>query len=82
MKLALLLFLLAADQLPEAPGKATIVKVCSTCHGPEAVTGMGHDRAGWKDLVSDMVDKGAVANEKQVSEIVDYLVRAFPKKPR
>jgi len=43
---------------------------------------MGHDRAGWKDLVSDMVDKGAVANEKQVSEIVDYLVRAFPKKPR
>ncbi|MES1261241.1 MAG: cytochrome c [Acidobacteriota bacterium] len=82
MKLALFLLLLADDPLPNAPGKAAFVKVCGDCHGPEVVTGMGHDRQGWKDVVDEMVDKGATANPKQLAEIVDYLVKAFPKKPR
>lgn len=82
MKLLLLLMLLADDKLPNAPGKAAFVKICGACHGPEVVTGMGHDREGWKDVVSDMVDKGAAANEKETAEIIDYLVKAFPKKPR
>ena len=72
----------AADKLPDAPGKAAFVRVCGDCHGPEAVTGMGHDRSGWKDVVDEMVDKGATASAAEVKEIIDYLVRAFPKKPR
>jgi mono/diheme cytochrome c family protein len=73
---------LAQDKLPDLPGKDAFVKVCGGCHGPDAVTGMGHDRSGWKDLVDEMVDKGATATPAQRNEIIDYLVRAFPKKPR
>ena len=73
---------LADDKLPEAPGKAAFVKVCGDCHGPDVVTGMGHDRAGWKDVVDEMVDKGAAATPAEIKEIVDYLAKAFPKKPR
>jgi hypothetical protein len=73
---------LADDKLPDAPGKAAFVKVCGDCHGPEVVNGMGHDRSGWKDVVDEMVDKGATATPAQVKEIIDYLVKAFPKKTR
>jgi len=73
---------LADDKLPDAFGKTTFVKVCGDCHGPEVVNGMGHDRPGWKDLVDEMIDKGATATPAEVKEIIDYLVKAFPKKPR
>lgn len=84
MRLAAALFVavpcFAADRLPDAPGKATYVRVCGECHGPDAVTSMRHDRAGWRDIVDEMVLKGATADEKEIREIVAYLARAFPKK--
>ena len=72
----------ADDKLPEAPGKATYVRVCGTCHGPDVVTGMGHDRAGWKDIVDEMVDKGATATQAEVLQVLEYLTKSFPKKSR
>jgi cytochrome c5 len=72
----------AADQLPDGPGKATLIKVCTDCHGAEVVTGMSHDRQGWKEIVDQMLEKGATADEKQIKEIIDYLAKAFPKKSR
>ncbi len=72
----------AADQLPDGPGKATLIKVCTDCHGAEVVTGMAHDRQGWKEIVDQMLEKGATADEKQIKEIIDYLAKAFPKKSR
>lgn len=83
LPMLLALTLLADDkQLPEGPGKATLIKVCTDCHGADVVTGMGHDRQGWKEIVDQMLEKGATADEKQIKEIIDYLVRAFPKKAR
>jgi hypothetical protein len=70
----------AQDKLPDGPGRPTFEKVCGACHGPEVVTGMGHDRPGWKDVVDEMVDKGATATDKERQEIIDYLVKSFPKK--
>jgi mono/diheme cytochrome c family protein len=84
MKLAIValfaLTALAEDKLPDAPGKATFTKVCGSCHGPDVVTGMGHDRPGWKDVVDEMVDRGANATPAEVKQVIDYLVKAFPKK--
>jgi mono/diheme cytochrome c family protein len=86
MKLAGLALLAASafaeGKLPDGPGKATFVKVCGACHGLDAVTGMGHDRAGWKDIVDEMVDKGATATPAEVKQIVAWLAKAFPRKPR
>jgi competence protein ComEA len=69
-----------ADKLPDGPGKATYEKICGTCHEPDVVTGMGHDKAGWKDIVDEMVDKGAAASAKERQVIIDYLAKAFPRK--
>jgi competence protein ComEA len=82
-KTILALFALTAfaeEKLPDGPGKATFVKVCGDCHAPDVVTGMGHDRTGWKDVVDEMVDKGATATPAEVKQVIDYLVKAFPKK--
>ena len=70
----------AEEKLPDAPGKPVFEKVCGTCHGPDVVTGMGHDKTGWKEIVDEMVDRGATATDKEKQAIIDYLVKAFPKK--
>jgi len=70
-----------AESLPEGPGKAATEKVCSDCHGPDLILSMGGaDRAAWKEVVDDMVTRGAKATDAQVKEIVDYLAKNFPKK--
>ena len=40
----------------------------------------GADREAWKEVVDNMVTRGAKATDAQVKEIVDYLVKNFPKK--
>jgi len=74
--------LFADGKLPDAPGKATYVRVCGECHGADVVTSMRHDRAGWTEVVSEMLDKGAVADEREVKTIVAYLTKALPKRTR
>jgi len=83
--LTLIFFALAAmaeEKLPDGPGKATVEKVCGECHGPEVIIGMTHDRQGWQELVDDMVVRGATPTKAEIKEIVDYLVRTYPKRDK
>ena len=73
-----LLALLARDQLPDAPGKAAVEKVCGACHPAEVIIGMRLDRQGWKELVDEMIFKGAVATPRERAQIVAYLAKHFP----
>ena len=79
--LSLLLALLpafAADdnpQLPDAPGKATVLKVCGACHGAEIVLGHPHSEEGWNSIVVDMIQRGAEGTDDQYDEIVKYLTK-------
>ena len=82
MKTLLVFALLAPpDQLPDGPGKATVIKVCSGCHAAEAVLGAHNTRKGWTDLVDEMIFKGARATARQRREVIDYLAAKFPMKP-
>jgi competence protein ComEA len=68
----------AADdkpQLPDAPGKATVVKVCNACHGAEVVLGHPHSEEGWSAIVTDMVQRGAEGTDDEFDEVVKYLTR-------
>jgi hypothetical protein len=67
--------------LPEGNGRATMIKVCGTCHAPEAVLGNRNTRQGWAELVDEMIEKGARANPRQRREIIEYLAKNFPMKP-
>jgi competence protein ComEA len=65
-------------EFPEGPGKATLLKVCSTCHSPDNVIANGQDRAGWESTITKMAGFGAVATDDEFTEILDYLTKNFP----
>jgi competence protein ComEA len=61
--------------LPDAPGKATMVKICNTCHGAEVVLGHPHSEEGWNAIILDMVQRGAEGTDAEFDEIVQYLTK-------
>jgi mono/diheme cytochrome c family protein len=65
------------NQLPPGPGKELTAKACIDCHGASNFRRLRLEESEWADKVSDMVDRGAKADDKQQAEIVAYLVRNF-----
>ncbi len=72
----------ADDILPDGPGKVPLQRICSACHGPEIVVGKRETKDRWDEIVSSMVEKGAVGTDEELSQIVDYLAANFGKTPR
>jgi cytochrome c5 len=70
----------AADSLPDAPGKATVQRVCSGCHAIEVFAGKPHTRQEWSEIVDEMKNAGAKASKAEFRQIVAYLAKAFPKR--
>ena len=68
-----------AAQLPDGPGKATTLKICSGCHPAEIVIGRHETRDGWEQIVSRMVSNGANGTDDEFNQVIDYLAAHFPK---
>jgi len=60
-------------KLPDGPGKETMQRLCSSCHGPEIVLGKRLTRDGWSQIVLNMVQRGAQGTDDEFADIVDYL---------
>jgi mono/diheme cytochrome c family protein len=73
-------WLLPAADLPNAPGRDTVKKVCSACHPAEVVLGHGMNREQWGNMVSNMISRGAKGTDEEFSTIVDYLAKNLPPK--
>lgn len=69
-----------SPELPDAPGRATVKKVCSACHAAEIVLGKGMSREQWGGVVSNMIGRGAKGTDAEFAEIVDYLSKNLPPK--
>jgi hypothetical protein len=56
---------------------ASLAAVCGKCHNLQIVldTPMSYD--GWHDTVQKMLDRGAVATDEQLADIMDYLHRTM-----
>ena len=67
----------SAQDFPKGPGEADFEKVCGGCHGADVVFTMHNSEGLWKDIVGDMVTRGADANEETVKTIVGYLAKYF-----
>jgi competence ComEA-like helix-hairpin-helix protein len=76
--LALLVPAAAQAQFPDGPGKAEMMKLCSTCHEVQRSASMRMDRDGWKNEVDKMVSLGMKGSDQEIAAIVDYLARTFP----
>ncbi|HLJ48117.1 MAG TPA: helix-hairpin-helix domain-containing protein [Bryobacteraceae bacterium] len=72
-------FYLQAQDLPDAPGKAVVVKLCSGCHGLATVIGLRRTKTGWEKTVDDMAQRGAKGTDEEFDTAVAYLSRYLGK---
>ena len=61
------------DRLPDRPGKAELVKVCSECHEAEIVFAHAQTAGEWSDTLGSMVQAGAQATDAEWQIIERYL---------
>jgi competence protein ComEA len=64
--------------LPEGPGKEETRKLCSGCHELEKSFSVHQDRQGWQRTVDKMTAFGMKGTEKEISTVLEYLVKNFP----
>lgn len=76
--------LLAAQQLPEGPGKAIVVSKCDGCHGLDTTVTQKLDREGWESVITRMIERGTDLSDTEQKTVVDYLAIHFgpEKKPQ
>jgi cytochrome c oxidase cbb3-type subunit 3 len=61
--------------LPDAPGKDTVQKVCGTCHTASMVLGRSSSREEWSEVIANMVAKGAKGTSAEFAQVLDYLTK-------
>jgi len=55
---------------------------CTRCHNTEKFTVERHTRSDWMEEVDVMLRYGAPLTRQQASQVVDYLTKNFPGKPK
>ena len=65
-------------QLPDAPNRETVQRICSSCHPAQIVLGRGMTREQWGAIVSNMISRGAKGSDEEFAEVVDYLAKNLP----
>jgi competence ComEA-like helix-hairpin-helix protein len=68
-----------SPQMPDAPGKAVVLKICTTCHDIESVISSRRTKIGWQQNVEDMIGKGAEGSENETNAVIEYLAKYFGK---
>ena len=77
--LALLISIFAASMfaqpgLPDGPGKATTVRVCTGCHGAEMFSGARKTKPEWDHTVTAMTtEKGIDISDTDYATVLKYL---------
>ena len=64
-------------QLPDGPGKETVLKVCGVCHDPTTAAAVRLTRDGWQSTINDMVARGAKGTDEELTQVLDYLAAHF-----
>jgi virginiamycin B lyase len=76
--LGLLVSARSQSSLPEGNGKEIIEKHCVQCHELRRITGAGHSREDWKNVLDMMITLGTPVPKDQVPALIDYLAKNFP----
>jgi competence protein ComEA len=69
----------AQQALPDGAGKELVQQACTRCHLLKSVVAARHTRQEWDNVVTDMIGRGASIMENEISAIVEYLAKSFPK---
>jgi cytochrome c5 len=77
----------AAEAAPAAaagadPGKAILESACTVCHGLDGLANHVYDtKEPYEGLVRNMIGYGATVTDAQIPALVDYMFKAYGKKP-
>ena len=66
-----------AQGLPEGDGKAAIESSCNLCHGLNYITQSSRTATEWRNVVSDMVSRGAPLTKDEFEQVLRYLETHF-----
>ena len=72
----------AQEDLPDLPGKATTVRICTNCHGVEMFAGNHKSSNDWDQTITTMTEKGLAINDADYATVLDYLTKAFGPVPQ
>jgi competence protein ComEA len=75
----LFLFANLVQDLPDGPGKAEVLKICTQCHDLDTVTADNRTRDGWTKMVAKMGDRGAEGTGEEFEAVIKYLTKNFGK---
>ncbi len=69
---------LAAQDLPEGPGRAETEKLCLQCHDLAKSVSLRQDRNGWGQTMTKMVGMGMKGTDEELRAVLAYLAEHFP----
>ena len=64
----------AEQQLPDAPGRAVVARVCTQCHGVEYIVPSERTVPVWRDTIELMRAYGAEASDEDWKTITSYII--------
>ena len=66
-----------ATAAPTIDAAALLEERCVDCHGLNRITGAGYTEAEWQEVVTRMIEHGAVLNAEEETVLVDYLAETY-----
>jgi len=68
--------------LPEGKAKKLIEDNCTACHEVARITAGGYSEQAWRNNVNQMLNVGAPLSKEDAEEVIQYLSKNFPAKPK
>ena len=63
--------------LPDGPGKAIMLNICTQCHTLERIRVRAMSRSEWEELLLHMLNEGAPLSDEDMPVLLNYLARNF-----
>ena len=67
----------AQDDIPEGPGKAVAVRICTGCHGAEMWSSSHRTGDDWDRTITTMTEKGLAISDADYATVLEYLSKAL-----
>ena len=71
----------AQDDMPDGPGKAVTVRICTGCHGAEMFSGSRKSSDDWDRTITTMTEKGLAISDADYATVLDYLSKSLGPMP-
>jgi competence ComEA-like helix-hairpin-helix protein len=61
----------------EDPATGLFRRMCNECHDADRIISPRRTKADWEDILTKMIEKGAVGSDKDFETVFEYLLRTY-----